>query len=247
MHLLSAVATSLLLFILLPTILVLTLSIFDMQKPLVLIFFLFLIFDADTTTAQVQRFKAGFVGGINACQIDGDDLAGWDKLGLRGGVTAITRIHDKLDLSFDILYSQRGAASKTKDTRFLERQYIRLQYVEVPVLVRYKDWLIEGSGEDFHRVNFLGGLSYSRLINSVVTDGFQSPIVAHAAYFNKSDVSWSLGIAYFVNRHFGFTALYNGSINRLYNPLNDPTVPSGFAPVKPLRGKFWTFEAIYLF
>ncbi|MEP6794730.1 MAG: hypothetical protein ABJB16_10420, partial [Saprospiraceae bacterium] len=39
--------------------------------------------------AYSQRFSAAMIAGANACQIDGDMLAGYDKVGLTGGIKAI--------------------------------------------------------------------------------------------------------------------------------------------------------------
>ncbi len=198
---------------------------------------LMLLFSTQIAHGQQQRFKAGIVAGLNACQIDGDQLAGYDKIGLRTGVRSTILLNSKLDLSFDILYSQRGAASKV--VKGQERSYLRLRYVEVPIMLRYKDWLIEDGDGDFHRVNFQAGASYGRLIN------YQSnmSIDSLAPYFKKTDISFNVGATYFVNRHLGVSAIFSRSLNLLFNPLTDPPIPIGAS----LRSKFLSFEVVYMF
>ena len=76
--------------------------------PIVLLISLtFFLFFSGNTTAQ-QRFKAGVIGGLNASQIQNDDVGGYRRLGIQGGLRAITIFTDKIDLFFEILYSQRG-------------------------------------------------------------------------------------------------------------------------------------------
>ena len=55
-----------------------------------------------------QRFKAGIVAGINAAQVDGDLAAGYNKIGLLGGLRVTTVLSNKFDVSLDFLYSQQG-------------------------------------------------------------------------------------------------------------------------------------------
>ena len=51
---------------------------------------LFLLCSAlDLQAQRRQRFKAGVIAGITAAQIDGDASAGYNKVGLQGGLRGI--------------------------------------------------------------------------------------------------------------------------------------------------------------
>ncbi len=95
--------------------------------------FLFLI--CIPLISQAQRFKGGLLLGVNACQIDGDSLSGYNKAGLMGGVYVYTEFRDKWTAQLELKYSSKGSASVPKDNSFNHK--FRLQYIEMPLLARY--------------------------------------------------------------------------------------------------------------
>ncbi|MCC7507153.1 MAG: hypothetical protein IT259_17735, partial [Saprospiraceae bacterium] len=46
-----------------------------------------------------QRFKAGIIAGLTASQIDGDESAGYHKVGLQGGLRGVVILGGKQDAS----------------------------------------------------------------------------------------------------------------------------------------------------
>lgn len=209
---------------------------------------------SETGLAQ-QRFKAGLIAGLNASQILRDDVGGYHRLGLRGGLRAITILTPKTDLFFEILYSQRGSYAKlgSPTTCFNGALEISANYIEIPVMYTFKDWLDEEEG--FYKVQVSGGLSYGRLLSASSIGSCHDNVTD---YFNKNDISITLGASFFVNEHLTFGARWSRSLNLLYNrekgPLIpiDPTVEN--SPMKPdpnnpnsLRGFFLSFQAGYIF
>lgn len=179
------------------------------------------------------RFHAGLKLGLTASQINGDNLAGYNKLGLTGGIKLLSNVSKRADVGLEILYSQRGAKSRRSASEY-NYNLIDLQYIEIPIYFNLKDWLTE---DKFYRMNFQAGLSYSRLFNSN-TEDYHYFIIA-AEEFNKSDISWLLGASYFVNRHFAISARYNRSLNKLWNPPG---------PQKSIWvAHFLTFDASFIF
>ncbi|MEZ4962348.1 MAG: porin family protein [Saprospiraceae bacterium] len=181
-----------------------------------------------------QRFRAGLVLGLNASQILGDDIGGYNKLGLQGGLRVNTILRDKMDLIVEMLYSQRGSRSKTNE--FIIPRKINLQYVEVPVMVSYKDWYIED--DDYYKVQVIGGLTYSRLFKSSAEGSDHDDQVDN---FINNDVGFTLGAEFYLSRHFGFSFRFSRSINLLYN--KDKHNPG----VNSLRGFFLSFRTMYIF
>lgn len=88
---------------------------------------------------SAQNFKAGVRAGIAGTQISGDELGGFDKAGIVAGGFVTTRLTDKLDVGFEILYFQKGSRKKAKpDIGDYITYLLRLNYFEVPVLLHWK-------------------------------------------------------------------------------------------------------------
>jgi Outer membrane protein beta-barrel domain len=193
------------------------------------------------------RFKAGIIAGLTASQIDGDLSAGYNKLGLQGGLRVIGRLTERTDASLEFLFSQRGAQRELVQNRYGDPLYpIALNYVEIPVQWHYKDWLIEGDDEskNYYRVAIGAGLSYARLIGSRMKDGPENPFFGLVPDFiKKNDLSFVLGFNFFANRHLGFSVRYNRSIVYMYDPRDHQNPPYNRA----WNGHCLYFQTVYLF
>ena len=216
------------------------------NKILIYVSLLFFTFFIHEITAQ-NRFKAGVVAGFNVAQIRGDDTGGFNKLGVVGGVRAIILLgenlerkeENKMDVTLELLYSQRGSRANGTEQRRLGRDVeIDLNYVEVPVLFNYKDWYDEG--DEYYKIQASGGFAYSRLINSR-SAGDTNTHNNEVENFNENDVSLILGAEYFITPKISVSARWGTSINLLYNSeKNDQDLNS-------LRGHFLSFRTNYLF
>ena len=153
-----------------------------------------------------QGFDGTAVIGFNAAQIDGDDWAGFDKLGLHVGGRLSYKMKENLDLSLEMLYSQRGASNK----RFAkeEENNIDLNYFEVPLILSLKDWYI--GTENYHKVRAEAGLSFGYLFE-VKTTRFEEE------NFKKNDLSWILGVGYQFSKRIGISFRYTSSFFKIYN------------------------------
>lgn len=197
--------------------------------------------------AAQPRFKAGIVAGVTASQIDGDLSAGYNKLGLQGGLRVIARLHKKTEASVEFLFSQRGAQRELVKNKFGDPQYpVALNYVEVPLQWHYKDWLIEGENEsdNYYKMSFNIGLSYGRLIGTRLKDGPENPFYGLVPdYIKKNDFSFVIGFNFFAGKHLGFTARYNRSIGFMYDPRDWANPPYDRA----WNGHCLYFQTVYLF
>ena len=101
---------------------------------LILIFFLFIINGSQIDVFGQNKFKAAFVGGFTAAQLGGDSISGYDKLGITLGAKLGYPLNERLELNFELLYSQRGSrknlgfSNSGDDVTFLN-------YLEIPVYV----------------------------------------------------------------------------------------------------------------
>lgn len=190
------------------------------------------------------RFRAGAVLGLTASQIDGDLSAGYNKLGLQGGLRVISRLAGRNSASMEFLFSQRGCQNELIPSDFDPNPFaLTLNYVEVPFQWHYNDWLVEydDAKDNYYRVSFNAGLSYARLISSKVDDDFNWLNGVAPDYLKKNDLSIVLGANFFFNRHWGMTARWNRSLVLMYDSRTSPR-----------GGKSWNghclyFQTVYLF
>ncbi len=183
-----------------------------------------------------QRFKAGLVLGATAAQINGDNSAKFNKLGLNIGLKVNTTLTDKSDFIIEILLSQRGSQTELRPNSGIQQQKIHLDYIEVPIIFNYKDWL--DKKEDYYKMHFHGGFSYGRLFNTRFDN---SPLEEAGPFFRENDFSWLVGVTFFTNEHVGFFARYNRSINLLFK--NTPANPN----TNSLLSYFLSFGGNYVF
>ncbi len=178
-----------------------------------------------------QGFDATILAGINAAQIDGDDLAGFNKLGLHGGLRVGYFLKPKLHLSTELLYAQRGSSASVSFGSPIESSNIDLKYFELPVVISFMDWLVEDS---YHKVRADIGLSYAYLFQANAQNSFFEDNVD---LFATNDVSFLAGLAYRFNNRLGVNMRYTRSIIPLFE---DPNVF-----VRGLFGYFVTFRLEY--
>ncbi len=190
-----------------------------------------------------NRFKGGIVAGFNAAQLDGDAAAGYHKVGINGGLRALIELGGRLELSTEILYSQRG--SRTTENESAINRTCNLSYMEVPVLLNIRDWK-KKSGEDgeYFKVSFSIGLAYGRLFNAQSNSFFTHAAVVDR--FVKNDLSVMGGVNYYANSHWVFSCRLARSLNPLFNPRKYANEPlAGGLPI--LRGHFVSFQTGWVF
>lgn len=187
-------------------------------------------------SSQNPGFKGGILIGLNASQIDGDELRGFDKAGLNIGARFGAVITPRTEITMDLLYSQRGSQARlTLDNRIPQSKY-SLHYVEVPFLFHYKEWLgVTLEETSFYRLEVTAGLSYSRLIRSRMID---NPFEGREDLLNQNDFSWILGFGYYLNPDNSFHFRFNESLNFLFN--NQQALNT-----RPLRGYYITLHYLY--
>ncbi len=180
------------------------------------------------------------VAGFNACQIDGDDLAGFDKIGLTAGLRARWETPSIIDYNIEFLYSQRGSRPDVFNPEYDPDINVNLQYAEIPVYVTLSDWWQEEG--QYHKVAAHAGFSYGRLINARTEDYFNSGdanLDALVPYFSENDFSWLVGATIRFSPRWGMTARYTRSINPLLDAQKNGLNRSN------MIGYFLTFRLEY--
>jgi len=189
------------------------------------------IFFASSLSAQ--RFKAGLIAGINLSQLDGDDLAGYNKLGLNVGGRVVANLQGKWDASLELLLSQKGSRFNNKDG-FSIYERIHLNYVEAPVMINFSDWLQEE--EDYYKINFSAGFSFARLFDFEVTQ-FDGVDLTDSRVYKRNTFNLLIGATYFATKNIGVNFRASWSILNLEETQN----------FEPLRSKSISFRTIYMF
>ncbi len=89
-----------------------------------------------------RPFIGGFLVGLNAAQVDGDNYAGYHRAGLNAGGIVYTNFSKRFGASLELLYSQKGSigvhnASNGQVGSFFEKYTMKLNYAEAPVMLHF--------------------------------------------------------------------------------------------------------------
>ncbi len=182
---------------------------------------------------EPKLFQGGVVAGANFCQVDGDNYAGFFKIGFNAGAVLYTRINNSFAVSMELLFSQKGATSNFRKDKIVS-QKINLNYAEIPILINVFDK---------KKSHLSAGLSYARLISSndeIITN--PSGLYDQTKYpFKKYDLNFIAG----VNLHL-LKGLY-GNLRFQYSVLPIRTdIDTRFARDQQYNN-MWTLRVMYLF
>lgn len=167
----------------------------------------------------IGSFTGGLVVGLNAAQIDGDALYGYNKLALLAGAQVGYRLSEKWMPTVGILYNRKGSRSElVLSGSFFESNY-SLDYIDVPVTMNF----IDGG------VRISGGLSYSRLIDGNIIINDIDETDDRLPYYRNNNLNILLGFGYFISEHWGFDFRWTYSLFSIVdldvgNIINRPQV-----------------------
>ncbi|MEO6813644.1 MAG: porin family protein [Ginsengibacter sp.] len=185
------------------------------------------------THAQIS---VGLKAGVNLSSLKGDGYSDSDQkslLGLAIGGLVNYAINDKFSVQPELFFSQEGTQWKTSD----EVEKNRLNYLNIPVLLQYRD----PSGffaQTGPQIGFL--LSAKKKYKDagaggVITDGSQSgdqsgsnePQSYDIKHFYASSLlSWGLGAGYIHESGFGINARYNIGLSNTLKKTADGKIHS---------------------
>lgn len=167
----------------------------------------------DPDDNEFHLFDGGFSLGANFTQVDGDDLAGFNKIGINVGPIIHINFNPNWSASMELLYSQKGARSKP-DPNNVNTFILVMDYAEVPIMANYNDK---------NRLIFQAGFSYGRLVNSrEKINGIEQNI---EGVLENDELSYIVGGTFLVGekKHFGVNLRYQGSITKV-GPSANPKV-----------------------
>ncbi|MEO6902004.1 MAG: porin family protein [Bacteroidia bacterium] len=174
--------------------------------------FLFLLTITSVSIAQ-NRFLLGVKAGLSASQVSGDNLAGFNKAGLIGGLTLNTKFNNQWGAQLEMLYIQKGskAINKPSDPNY-EYYLLQLDYIEVPLLLQY------------HQKKFIfeAGPGFGYLVREKEYNAFDD--ITGIRPFNKSELAINLGVSYLLFNKFEIGWRYTNSISSIRNHVSGAKV-----------------------
>jgi hypothetical protein len=170
-----------------------------------------------------QRIKGALIAGMNISQVDGDEIYGFNKVGLNMGAAAILPIGKNLSFTVETLFSQKGSYQKKQYeqtitdssgnvTANLTGQYkLKLDYLEVPFLFHYTDKDIISAGV---------GFSYGRLVNvkEYEHDTLNQFTTLNSGVYDRNDYSVLVDLYFRIHKkipRFKMNVRYSYSISKI--------------------------------
>lgn len=158
-----------------------------------------------SSDAWSQKFRAGLIGGLVTSQVDGDSYGGYNKAGFMGGffVGHTLSASGKLSGSFELLYIQKGSRKAPRPDKGDYSSFsLKLNYAEVPLLLRYAFTSKDSAGNSNSKFDLEGGLSAGFLVDHEEEDTF-GPVI-NGSPFEKIDLMALVGLHYKITTHLSF-------------------------------------------
>jgi hypothetical protein len=174
------------------------------------IFILFLLLIIFTSgQSYSQRIKGAVIAGFNATQVDGDKAFGYNKLGFNVGAAAIIPFKKKWSISLENIFSQKGShrGEIYIDPDESGSYTLRLNYVEVPVLVHYTDKKIITVGTGFSWGSLVGAKEWEH--------GYRTETSPDHGPYDKNDFSWLADVRFKIWKRLKFNFRFSYSIAKI--------------------------------
>jgi hypothetical protein len=191
-----------------------------------------------------RTFYGGLIVGGNFTQVDGDNYAGYHKVGINAGAIVYTLFDEHFAASLEILYSQKGSRGhKPQETvthAIIESYNIKLNYAEVPIQLNYFDR---------RRSHFGAGFSVARLV-SVKEDGVlvQQPPQSFENYpFKKMDYNFIIGGSLHLVKGLFLNTRFQYSLVPIRKGKRGEDLPLEFSGRDEQFNNMWTVRLMYLF
>ncbi len=180
-----------------------------MQKKIIFLFLLFL-FSFSMLEVNAQIIKGEAILGMNLSQVDGDEVYGFKKVGLNIGAGVLIPFAKNWDVSFEALYTQKGAKQKAQYNDSINNgaYRINLNYVEVPVLIMYtdKEFISAGAGFAWGRLVGVKEWKHGRL---------EEGTTLNSGVYNKNDFSVLLEARIRIYKQLKFNLRYQYSMVKI--------------------------------
>lgn len=193
-----------------------------------------------------QIIKGKAILGLNLTQVEGDEVHGFKKPGLQIGAGALIPFGNKWDVGMEVLFNQKGANQRAQypnDTlssgKIETGQYkLRLNYVEIPVLVHFtdKDFLTIGAGFSWGRLVGVQEWEHGNLMESTTLT---------SDTYNKNDFSYIIDVSIKIKGPLKFGVRYQNSMAKIRTRQYEDY--TGYTWTRDQFNKVITFKLLYIF
>lgn len=211
-----------------------------MKQLLKSLFFTLVLMIAWATGANAQRIMGAVAAGVNATQVDGDEVYGYHKFGLNLGAAAIVPVVGNWSVSLETVYNEKGSHQRARVNDSLDGSYdLKLNYVEVPVIVQYTD-------KDF--ISFGLGGSWGRLVKlSEAKNGYPvNTTTLNSGIYKSNDIDLLVDIKMRIIDRLRFNVRYAYSLS----PIATREVidsKTGRPNIRDQYNGMFTFRLFYVF
>lgn len=160
-----------------------------MNKIAVIIFLLTCV--TFTSIAQDKKFNLVLLAGMNASQVNGDKLAGFDKVGLITGAGINRQVSKKLGWQFEILYAEKGSKDVAGANNIQLDTLFKFNYIEIPVMINYSI---------YDKLQIQGGIYTGIRLKAVYDDYVNS--FDRSQQIRNLDHGLCIGVNYSITEHW---------------------------------------------
>lgn len=89
-------------------------------------------------TAFSQNFKLNLSAGLNFSQVNGDKLAGFNKIGLHAGAGISRYLKNNQSIGFELIYSEKGSKDVVSNADPIVDTLFKFNYIEIPIIYQYQ-------------------------------------------------------------------------------------------------------------
>lgn len=199
--------------------------------------FVFLVF---VRIAEAQRIKGELIFGMNTTQIDGDEVYGFHKYGLNMGVGGILPLSKRWSISVETIFNQKGSYQKESieiDTLPTPYYNIRLNYLDIPVMIHYEDkgGLIFGAGFSWGRTVGIEEVEHGKKVETTTLAG----------PYKREDVNALADIRFKIWKKLKFNFRYAYSVFPIRTRVFTNTINQSWERTQ--YNSMLTFRLIYVF
>lgn len=195
-----------------------------------------------------QRIMGAVNAGFNLTQVDGDEVYGFKKPGVQIGPSAVIPFGKKWLVSLETIYNQKGSrqgmqynTTDSNDVVYTGEYKLRLDYVEVPVLVHFndKDQLIAGVGASWGRLVNVKEWEHGRRVESTTLT---------SRTYDRNDFNVLADLRFRISGRWYGNFRYAYSISKIRTRVFEP-IPgtAGDSKTRDQYNNVLTFRLIYIF
>ncbi len=179
---------------------------------------LIVLFLMTYNSASGQSFKAAVLAGINSSQVSGDELSGFNKVGLFIGGSAILPVSEKSLVEMELLFIQKGSKTPTPKNGAANYFYkMSLNYLEVPLIYTFRP---------VKYVSVHAGPTFGVLVGSKEEDNAGE--LTGQIPFQKTELGIDGGLSVYFSEHLSLTMRLSTSLLPIRKTgANTPLFESG--------------------